>query len=70
MSKEARTRKAASSPDEKVEPLVPKYRIVEQGVFDIAEHTLDITEPSHRRPTKLIVHINLDLASAEKLTSM
>lgn len=47
------------------EPIVPTYKIVEQGVFDIAEHTTKTTDTAMpRRPKKLIVHINVDEASS------
>ena len=47
------------------EPLVPKYKIVEQGTFDIADHTMlqqtnDGVAIPVTRPKQLIVHINLD----------
>ena len=54
-------------------PIVPSYKIVEQGVFDIAEHTtltqtnanVAAPPPNWRRPKQLIVHItNLDESSS------
>ena len=54
-------------------PIVPSYKIVEQGVFDIAEHTtltqtnanVAAPPPNRRRPKQLIVHIsNLNKSSS------
>lgn len=42
--------------------LVPKYKVVEQGVFDIADHTKSSPAQSivPRRPKRIIVHVYLD----------
>lgn len=47
-------------------PLVPHYKIVEQGYFDIAEHTIKATTTTTtpRRPRKLIIHVYLDEATS------
>ena len=46
-------------------PLVPKYKIVERGVFDIADHTTEHhARPAPRRPRQLVVTIYLDEASS------
>ena len=54
--------KSDGGKDTEPEPLVPKYKIVEQGTFDIADHTMlqDVTTAAAKRPKQLIVHINLD----------
>lgn len=46
--------------------LVPKYKIVEQGMFDIADHTENylMTNVVPRRPKHLIVHIYLDKSTS------
>ncbi|KAL7531614.1 hypothetical protein ACHAXR_004137 [Thalassiosira sp. AJA248-18] len=45
-------------------PRVPKYKIVEQGVFDIAEHTTKTHAPMPRKPRQLVVHIYVDKAAS------
>ena len=54
--------KSDGGKDTEPEPLVPKYKIVEQGTFDIADHTMlqDVATAAAKRPKQLIVHINLD----------
>ena len=56
--------KSDGGKDTEPEPLVPKYKIVEQGTFDIADHTMlqDVATAAAKRPKQLIVHINLDEA--------
>ncbi len=49
---------AANDTDEK-KTLNPKYEIVEQGVFDLADHTVCTVGPMSRRPKKLAVNIYL-----------
>jgi dynein assembly factor 2 len=46
--------------------LVPKYKIVEQGLFDIADHTENCLIPNvvPRRPKHLIVHIYLEKSTS------
>jgi len=48
--------------DKEDELIIPKYKIVEQGVFDMLEQTNDKSTTS-RRPKQLIVHIHLDKAT-------
>jgi len=51
----------SSSNDNKGDELIiPKYKIVEQGVFDMLEQTNDKSTQQSRRPKQLIVHIHLD----------
>ena len=45
-------------------PLVPKYKIVERGVFDIADHTTENHARAPRRPRQLVVTVCLDEASS------
>ena len=54
--------KSDGGEDTEPEPLVPKSKIVEQGTFDIADHTIlqDVATAAAKRPKQLIVHINLD----------
>jgi len=40
--------------------IIPKYKIVEQGVFDMLEQTNDKSTQQSSRPKQLIVHIHLD----------
>ena len=46
--------------DKEDELIIPKYKIVEQGVFDMLEQTNDKPATQSRRPKQLIVHIRLD----------
>jgi dynein assembly factor 2, axonemal len=50
----------SSSNDKDKELIIPKYKIVEQGVFDMLEQTNDKPATQSRRPKQLIVHIRLD----------
>lgn len=50
--------------DEGTDPLVPEYKIVEQGVFDIADHTTRVGAPAPRRPRRLNVTVYLDKAKS------
>jgi len=49
--------------DKEDELIIPKYKIVEQGVFDMLEQTNDKQTVQSRRPKQLIVHIHLDKAT-------
>ena len=40
--------------------IVPNYKIVEQGSFEIANHTTMTSKSKSQRPQKLIVHVHLD----------
>ena len=40
--------------------VIPKHKIIEQGVFDIADHTVQNSEPMARKPKQLVVHVYLD----------
>ena len=53
------------SSDGDTEPLVPKYTFVEQGLFDIAEHTTNTNAPAPRRPKQIIVTIYLEKATSD-----
>lgn len=55
----------ADSSHEDTKVLVPKYKIVEQGVFDIADHTTAKPDaPAQRRPKQLVVSVYLDEATS------
>ena len=40
--------------------IVPNYKIVERGNFEIANHTTMTSKPKLQRPEELIVHVDLD----------
>jgi dynein assembly factor 2 len=44
-------------------PIVPPFKIVERGNFDIADHTTMTTKPISRKPKDVIVHISLEINS-------
>ena len=52
----------SSSPEEMIttEIRIPKYKIVEQHAFDIAESTLAMTQVTSQKPSHLIVTVYLD----------
>ena len=52
--------KSSSNDNKEDELIIPKYKIVEQGVFDMLEQTNDKQTTQSRRPKQLIVHIHLD----------
>ena len=54
---------ASSNDNKEDEMIIPKYKIVEQGVFDMLEQTNDKQTTQSRRPKQLIVHIHLDKAT-------
>jgi dynein assembly factor 2 len=40
--------------------IVPKYKIVERGHFEISDHTTMTTKPLLRRPNELVVYVTLE----------
>lgn len=43
--------------------IVPAFKVVERGNFDIADHTTLTTKPTSRKPKDVIVHITLEIES-------
>ena len=47
------------------QPIKPKYELVEQGLFDIGEHTIaSTTEQAPKRPRQLSVRVFVDKAKS------